>query len=429
LAVELTLVFSLIAIVGLLVLSAFFSGSETALTAASRARIHHLERHGNEAARIVSRLILRRDQLIGAVLLGNNLVNILASSIATSILITFFGDIGVAIATVVMTTLVLIFAEILPKTYAISNADRAALAVAPVIRVLVAVLAPLTRALNAVVRGTLRLFGAGSNSPRVTTVADEIRSAIELHAREGHMVKHERDMLDSILDLTEVTVEEVMVHRRSMFAINAAEPASSIIDQVLSAPYTRVPLWRDDPDNIVGILHAKDVLRAVTSHTGSLDGLDIVGVASEPWFVPETTSLRDQLNAFRRRRAHVAMVVDEYGSLMGLVTLEDILEDIVGEIADEHDIPAPTVRALGDGSYVVDGAMTIRDLNRLFDWNLPDEEATTVAGLVIYSAQVIPEVGQVFVFNRFRFEILRRQRNQIVSLRVTPPARRASGAA
>lgn len=425
---ELTLLFSLIAIVGLLVLSALFSGSETALTASNQARIHHLLRKGNKRARAVTRLMETREQLIGAILLGNNLVNILASALATSILIGFFGDIGVAIATVVMTTLVLIFSEILPKTYALSNADRVALGVAPVIRILVAFFSPITRALNLVVGATLRLFGAGAGSPKVVTASEEIRSTIALRAQEGEVVKHERDMLGSVLDLTDVQVDEVMVHRRNMFAVNADDATSSLVEQILSSPYTRVPVWRDDPDNIVGIVHVKDLLKALHVHRGPLDDLDVTPVVGEPWFVPETTSLRQQLNAFRRRRAHVALVVDEYGTLMGLVTLEDILEEIVGDIADEHDVPAPTVRALGDGSYIVEGGTTIRDLNRLFDWNLPDEEAATVAGLVIYNARVIPEAGQMFTFHDFRFEVLQRRRNQIVSLRVTPPTKPRTGA-
>ena len=417
---ELTLLFSLIAIAGLLVLSALFSGSETALTASNRARIHHLLRKGNRRARIVTQLMETREHLLGAILLGNNLVNILASALATSILISHFGDFGVAIATVVMTVLILIFSEILPKTYALSNADRVALGVAPIIRIFVAGFSPVTRALNFVVGIALRLLGARKGTPEVATASEEIRSTIDLHAREGEVIKHERDMLGSILDLTEVEVDEVMVHRGNMFAVNADDPPSSLVEQILSSPYTRIPVWRDDADNIIGIVHVKDLLKAFHSHKGQLDDLDVASVIAEPWFVPETTSLRQQLNDFRRRRAHVALVVDEYGTLMGLVTLEDILEEIVGDIADEHDVPAPTVRALGDGSYIVDGATTIRDLNRLFDWSLPDEEAATVAGLVIYNAQVIPEVGQVFTFFEFRFEVLRRQRNQIVSLRITP---------
>ncbi len=420
---DLSLLLYIAAIVGLLVLSAFFSGSETALTAASRARLHHLERKGNERARKVGILSEEKDRLIGAILLGNNLVNILASALATSLLIGFFGDPGVAYATVGMTALVLIFAEIMPKTYALRNADRTALFVAPALSVVVALLAPVTRSLQAIVRLFLKLFGVDVGESReLTSAAEEIRSTVNLHSMEGAIVKHERDMIGSILDLADVDLEEIMIHRKNMELINGDDAPSVIVDQVLNSSHTRLPIYRGEVDDIIGVLHAKDVLRAVSSHDGSLDELDIVSVASEPWFVPETTTLREQLNAFRQRRMHFALVVDEYGALMGLVTLEDILEEIVGDIADEHDEVAAGVRAEPDGSYVIDGTMTIRDLNRLFDWPLPDEEAATIAGLVIYAAEIIPDVGQVFTFHGFRFEVMRRQRNQIVKLRVTPPA-------
>lgn len=420
-SVDLTIIVSLGAILILLVLSAMFSGSETALTAASRARIHHLVRQGDRRAQIVANLMEIRDHLIGAILLGNNLVNILASALATSVLINLFGDVGVVIATITMTLLILIFSEILPKTYALANSDRMALSVAPIIRMFVAVFFPLTRFLNIVVTQLLKVMGASTRPIQITTASEEIRSTIDLHAEQGEVIKHERDMLGSILDLTEVEVDEVMVHRRNLFTVNADDAMSDLLQQILSSPYTRIPVWRDDPDNIIGMLHVKDFMKAVHTNEGQLQNLDISSITSEPWFVPETISLRQQLNAFRRQRAHVALVVDEYGTLMGLVTLEDILEEIVGEISDEHDMPAPLVRALGDGSYIVDGDTTIRDLNRLFEWSLPDEEAATIAGLVIYNAQVIPEVGQVFAFFDFRFEILRRQRNQIISIRVTAP--------
>jgi len=414
-------ILSLAAIALLLVLSGFFSGSETALTAVSRARIDHLARRGNRRARIVSRLSADKHQFIGAVLLGNNLVNIFASALATSLFIGFFGDVGVFYATIVMTALVLVFAEILPKTYAIQKADRTALALAPLLGPLVTLLAPLTRGLQVVVRLTLRLFGAAGSETPILTAAEDIRSAIDLHTREGHLVKHERDMLGGILDLAHVELDEIMVHRKNMTTIDAEQPSSRIVEQVLESPFTRIPLWQGDPDNIVGVLHAKNLLRALSAHEGDLDELDIGAVSGEPWFVPETTSLHEQLTAFRDRHVHFAMVVDEYGAIMGLVTLEDIIEEIVGDIVDEHDVKDTGVRAEADGSFVVDGAMTIRDLNRLLDWHLPDEEAATIAGLVIYNAAVIPVEGQVFTFYGYTFVILKRQRNQIVALRVTPP--------
>ena len=415
------LVFGAIAV--LLLLSAFFSGSETALTSVSRPRLYHLERRGNRRARLVNRLIGDRERLIGAILLGNNTVNIFASALATSVLIGLFGEAGVAYATIGMTLLVLIFAEVLPKTYALRNADRIALAVAPIMRLMVILLSPITRVIDWVVRGALRMLGVSATDGDAALSAEqELRGAIDLHTRDGAIVKQERDMLGSILDLEDVEVSEIMIHRQGMTVIDAEEPPAQIIERAIASPYTRIPLWRDDPDNIIGVLHSKDLLRMVHGHEGNLDTLDPVAAASLPWFIPDSTTLLRQLQAFRRRRAHFALVVDEYGALMGLVTLEDILEEIVGDIADEHDIAFTGVRINADGSYTVRGTVTVRDLNREFEWNLPDEAASTIAGLVIHEAQRIPEMGQSFAFYGFKFEVLTRQRNQITSLRLTPPA-------
>ncbi len=409
-----------VAIFILVLLSAFFSGSETALTAASRPRIHHLARKGNARAILVNRLDEQKERLIGGILLGNNLVNILASALATASFVRVFPDAGVLYATVVMTALILIFAEVLPKTYAISNPSRVALAVAPAINVFVQVLSPVVAAVQWIVR--LNLMAIGVQVDRMTRVlspSEELRHAIDLHARESGMVKRERNMLESVLDLGEVEVSEVMVHRKNMLMIDADEPGSEIVRKALNCPYTRIPLWRNKPENIIGVLHAKDVLRSLNDNSGHVDSVDFATVATAPWFVPETTTLREQLSAFLAGRAHFALVVDEYGSLMGLVTLEDVLEEIVGDIHDEHDAIAHGIRPQSDGIYLINGDVTIRDLNRHFEWDLPDEEATTIAGLVIEHAQSIPDVGQRFVVHGNTFEIVRRKRNQITTLRVT----------
>jgi len=422
LAMDTALAISLLAIFALLLLSGFFSGSETALTAASRARIHHLARKGNKRAQAVSWLIDRREQLLGSILLGNNLVNILASSLATSVLITIYGQAGVVYATVIMTILVVIFAEILPKTYAIRHADRMALAVAPIARGIVWFFSPVVLVMLALVRVILALFGVDrKDRGNIVSAADEIRGAIHLHTSGGGIVKHDRDMIESILELSEVELSDVMVHRKNMFTIDAGAPTKTIIEQILESPNTRTPIWRDDPDDIIGVIHVRDVLRALSEVGGDAEKLDVDALASEPWFVPETTTLREQLSAFRRRRVHFALVVDEYGALMGLVTLEDIIEEIVGEISDEYDEEEIEFRTLPDGRCVVAGTAAVRDLNRAFDWELPEEDATTVAGLVIHEARVIPEVGQSFDFFGFKFEVLRRHRNQITTLRITPP--------
>ncbi len=416
------------AIFGLLLVSAFFSGSETALTAASRAKMHALEEGGSKRARIVNRLLDMRERFIGAILLGNNLANIAASALATSLFLNLFGKEGVFYATIVMTVIVVLFAEVLPKTYAIVNPDRMALLVAPAVRFVVAVLAPVTAAMQWIVRHTLRLFGAPiADDVEVLSPHDELRGAIELYHKAGGMVKLTRDMLGGVLDLRELTVSDIMVHRTKMDAIDAELPTEAIIDAALKSPHTRLPLWRGEREEIVGVLHAKTLLRALRDARGDTRKIDILSLAAPPWFVPDTTTVKDQLNAFLKKKAHFAIVVDEYGVVMGLVTLEDIIEEIVGEISDETDVAASLAKPQADGSLIVDGTVPIRDINRLMDWGLPDEQATTIAGLVIHEAQTIPNPGQAFTFHDFRFEVLRRQRNRITSLRVIPPQPKAQG--
>lgn len=409
------------AILALLLLSAFFSGSETALTAASRARMHHLQQTGDRRAKMVNHLIMKRDRLIGGLLLGNNLVNILASALATGVLVNLFGDAGIFYATAIMTALVLIFAEVLPKTYAINHPDRTALRVAPAVAFAVTLFGPVTMTVQALVRLFLRVFGVGrGGDTELLSAHDELRGAIELHHREGGVVKLDRYMLGGILDLKDLDVSDIMVHRTKMVSVNADEAPEKIVSEVLSSTFTRIPLWRGSPENIIGVLHAKDIARAITEAKGKVAELKLEDLATDPWFVPDSTTVQDQLNAFLKRKAHFALVVDEYGEVMGLVTLEDILEEIVGEIADEHDVAVTGVLPQADGSVMVDGSVPIRDLNRAMDWNLPDEEATTIAGLVIHEARMIPEQGQTFTFHGFRFEVTRRQRNRITALRIRP---------
>ncbi len=408
-------------IVVLLLLSALFSMSETALTAASRLGMHQRAKEGSRRAMLVRSLNQQKERLIGTILLANNLVNISASALATGLLIHFFGARGVVYATVIMTTLILILSEVLPKTYAINNADRTALAVAPLMRPLVFLLSPLTHAIQVIVKATLHLFGVATEVDIGVTTPEELRGAIELHAGPGETVRHERAMLRSILDLDQVEVGEIMVHRKDVFTLDVDQPVPALIDHVLASPFTRIPLWSGEPDNIIGILHAKAIIKAIYENPAQVETIDVRAFAAKPWFVPETTTLIDQLQAFRRRREHIALVVDEYGSFMGIVTLEDILEEIVGDISDEYDQTISGISPQPDGSVIVAGSITIRDLNRQFDWPLPAEEASTIAGLVLHEARRIPEVGQVFNFYGFRFEILRRRRNQITSIRIAPP--------
>ncbi|WP_366555739.1 HlyC/CorC family transporter [Aquibaculum sediminis] len=418
------LLLSAAAILTLLVFSAFFSGSETALTAASRARMHTLERQGDARAAVVNVLWQRKERMIGAILLGNNLVNILASAMATSVLISLVGETGVVYATLGMTALVLIFAEVLPKTFALYHADRMALTVSKPMRVIVLLLSPVVQLVQFIVTRTLRSVGAGPDSHAAAERwEEELRGAIDLHQSEGdEEIRHEREMLRSILDLADVEVVDIMVHRRNVLALNIDDEPARLVQMVMNSPYTRLPLWKDTPENIVGILHVKALFRAVQAAEGHLDTLDVKAVAGKPWFIPDSTDLLSQLQAFRTRKEHIAVVVDEYGEMMGIVTLEDILEEIVGDISDETDVGIEGVDLLQDGTAIVAGTVTIRDLNRRCDWRLPDEEASTVAGLVLHEARLIPEVGQNFSFHGFRFEILGRQRNQITLLKITPLA-------
>lgn len=403
----------------LLALSGLFSGSETSLTAASRARIHHMASEGNKRAKRVSRLIEDQERLIGAILLGNNLVNILASAIATSLFMNLVGEEGVVYATLVMTALVLIFAEVMPKSYAIANPDNMALKVSWFISLIVSLFAPVVALVQKIVRLTLRLFGVDiSNMESVLSAHDELRGTINLHHKEGGLVKEDTHMLGSILDLNDVTVEDVMVHRSAMESIDINIGTDDIITAVVSSPYTRLPIYEGNPENIIGILHAKDVLRSLRRVGLQSRRVNIKRIMVKPWFVPETTTLREQLNAFLERKAHFALVVDEYGDIQGLVTLEDILEEIVGDIADEHDFEVPGVKQLSNGVVQVEGTVPIRDLNRMFDWRLPDDEAITVAGLVIHEAETIPIVGKKFQFHGFEFEVTSRKRNQVTGLKM-----------
>ena len=409
------------AVAALIMLSAFFSGSETALTAISRARVHRLAQNGDVRALILQALLAAPERLIGAILLGNNLVNILASALATTLFIQLFGPAGVIWATLVMTALVLVFGEVMPKTYALLNPDRFALAVAPPVRLMVRLFAPVVMVVEALVRATLRLLGAdASKAGSVLSFREELRGAIDLHHSKGEVVKKDRDMLDGVLDLHDLDLADVMVHRTAMKSIDLGRPAAEILQYVLDNGFTRYPAWRNNPDNIIGILHTRDLLAAMAAAKGDIAAIDIEKLLLPPWFVPDTTPLSDQLAAFLRRKMHFAIIVDEYGELEGLVTLEDIMEEIVGDIADEHDRTAPGVRREKSGSYLVEGAMPVRDLNRLHDWDLPEDEATTIAGLVIHEAQMIPDEGQAFTFHGFRFEITGKERNRITEIRMTP---------
>lgn len=413
-------------IFALLICSGFFSGSETALTAATRGKLRTMADRGDAGAGRALRLKEDNERLIGGILLGNNLANILATSLATALFTRALGEAGVAAATLVMTVLVLVFAEVLPKTWAINDPERTAARASGPVTLVITVLSPAVALVRLIVRGVLRLFGLRIDpDSAMLSVREEILGALTIGHSEGVVEKEDRDRLLGALDLGERTVEEIMLHRSKIEMIDCEATPDDILAQALASAHTRLPIYRGEPENVVGVIHAKDLLRAMhklmrEQGGKGLAGFRILDVAMKPYFVPETTTLDDQMREFLRRHTHFALVVDEYGALQGLITLEDILEEIVGEITDEFDVDAEHPIRKVDADWLVDGAMTIRDLNRATDWNLPDDEANTIAGLVIHEAQAIPTQGQVFSFHGFRFEVVARQANRLTRLRIRP---------
>ncbi len=422
---NISLLLSFTPILGLLILSAFFSGSETALTGASKAKLTGLKEKGSKKAHNALKLKENNENLLGALLLGNNLVNILATSLATSILTGIYAESGVFIATLVMTSLILIFAEIIPKTYAITHPEAVSLNVANTVRYFVFSFTPFVRAIRFLVKIIFSIFRIKSTDKIKIMATEEIAGAISLHHSEGAVQKEERDILLGALDLGNREVEEIMLHRSQIEMISTKNTPAEIFEKCLQSPYTRLPIFEDNPENVIGVVHAKDLLRSFgknisgqTINKLNINSLNIIDVAMEPYFVPETTTLDEQMKQFLKRKSHFALVVDEYGALRGLITLEDILEEIVGQISDEHDVIEPQLKELKDKSIIVEGNMTIRDLNRYRDWNIPDEEANTVAGLVIHEAQSIPSEGQIFIFDGFRYEIIKRKGNRITKIKI-----------
>ena len=413
-------------IVLLLMASAFFSGSETALTASSRGKLKAQADRGSRGAKAALRVTDDNEKMIGSLLLGNNVVNILSASLATALLTERLGGNGVAVASVVMTVLVLIFGEVLPKTIAIISPERLATRVAPPVLILIWIFTPIVNLVRLVVGLLLRPFGVDDDPNRhILALREEIMGAITLGHSEGAVQREDRDRLLGALDLSDRTVDAIMRHRSDVEMVDADQSPDAIISQLLASSHSRLPVYRDNADNILGVILAKDFLREVDRMQRAqedLAGLDVVKVAMKPYFIPDTTALDEQMREFLKRRTHFALVVDEYGALQGLITLEDILEEIVGEIHDETDVVPPGSRPKrsADGAYLVEGNTTIRDLNRATDWHLPDDEANTIAGLVIHEAQMIPDEGQQFSFHGFRFEVLTRRENRITRLKIRP---------
>ena len=426
-SISLSYLFIFCFIVVLLIFSAFFSGSETALTGASRAKLMGLREKGNKAANRALKLREDNEKLIGALLLGNNLVNITATSLAASVLTVAYGDKGVIVSTILMTLAILIFCEVLPKTYAMTNPEKSAIKVSFLVSLLVNFFTPIVAAIRAVVRFLLWPFGLNIDPMKHVLAHEEIAGAIALHHSEGAVKKDHKDRLLGALELESRTVEEIMLHRSQIEMLDADLPPFEILSKCLKSPYTRLPIFKGNPENVIGLVHAKDLLRAIDPlmknskiAASSIENFNISEIAMTPYFIPENTTLDAQMQQFLKRKSHFALVVDEYGDLQGLLTLEDILEEIVGEISDEHDIAHSPIIKNKDGSILVDGDMTIRDINRDMEWQLSDQEANTIAGLVIHEAQTIPNQGQLFKFDGFIYEIIKREGNKVTRIKLIP---------
>jgi Mg2+/Co2+ transporter CorB len=398
----------------LILLSGFFSSSETALTAVSEARIHELALQGNKRANTIEKILAKKEKMISTILIGNNLVNIVVSVYATSFAISFFGEFDLIFVTILLTIFLVIFAEVMPKTYAFSNADKLALTVAPVINSFIFILTPAT-----FITDMLAKIVSKPNIKDEDAKTEELRGMIRLHAGNESRGKERSKMMSSMLDMDEVTIEAVMTHRGGVTMIDIAEEPEEAFKIIGESPYTRIPIYSGTPDNIIGILHAKELFRTLRRRNfKDISSVKLSELMSQPYFAPETTLLLDQLEVFKTRREHFAVVVDEYGDFRGIVTLEDIIEEIVGEIDDETDIKVKGVKAQPDGSFIIDGSVTIRDLNRSLGWHLPDQNANTIAGLVLYESKTIPEPGQEFRFHNIRVRILQKKANFISQLRL-----------
>ena len=409
-------------IFGLIILSAFFSGSETSLTSASKPRMHNLARTGKKNAKIFEELFKNKEMLICTILFANNLVNILASAIATKILIELTNNEGILYATIIMTLMILIFGELIPKTLALSKADQFALKIAPFMRILVYILYPLTVTLNFIATTILKTFGVNYLNFKKEEVSEkreeELRGAIDLHGEDSS--KDEKNMLKSILDLDDITVGSIMVPRKDIFSLPSNIQYNELITKLNNSPHSRIPIWEKNPENIIGIFHIRKLIEIKADE---LKTFNITSLCQKPWFIPESTRLDNQLLEFKRRKEHFSIVVDEYGEFLGIVTLEDIIEEIVGEIDDEHDVlkiskAAEDIKSISGRSYLVKGNVTIRELNKELNINIPVSNASTVAGLVLYESRTIPKKGQVFSFFDLKFEILSKKNNQITLVKI-----------
>ncbi|MGN7678359.1 MAG: HlyC/CorC family transporter [Anaplasma sp.] len=396
----------------LLLASALFSAAETALTSVSASSVHRLVLSGDRRAKIVESLSKRKELVISALLLGNTIVNVSSSSVATAMFLEFLGPEGIVVSTLTVTFLILLFSEVLPKTYAMQNPEKISLCTARCVACCSFVLSPLCSLIKCLVDYMLRVFGVRVGG-EIISAAEAMRDLILMHGSKGTMLKQDLDMLSSVLDLAETEVSQVMIHRKNLFTLSIDEDVGVLVKQILQSSHSRIPVWQKSEESIVGVVHVRDVTDLVREKGSEVTKVDIYNIMTKPWFVPDTTPLSVQLHNFRKNRRHLALVVDEYGTLQGAVTLEDILEEIVGDISDEHDeVPESLINAISSSEYCISGEAPIRDVNRELCWNLP-EEASTLAGLILHEVERIPEEGEVFQIHGFSFKILKKNGNTI----------------
>ena len=411
-------------IIGLVILSAFFSGSETSLTSASKPRMHNLAKSGKKNAKIFETLFKDKELLICTILFANNLVNVLASALATKILIELTNSDGIFYATIIMTLMILIFGELIPKTLALSKSDTYALKISPFIRFLVILLYPLTVTLNFIVYVLLKIVGVNYSNFKKEEISEkreeELRGAIDLHGEDSS--GDEKNMLKSILDLDEITVGSIMIPRKDIFSLPANINFNNLIEKLDESPHSRIPIWEKNPENIIGVFHVR---RLISQKNPDPKKFNIKLLCQKPWFIPESTKLDNQLMEFKKRKEHFSIVVDEYGEFLGIVTLEDIIEEIVGDIDDEQDMlkiskKVKGIKSLSPSNFLVKGNVSIRDLNKELNINLPiNNNVSTIAGLVLYESRTIPKTKQIFSFFDLKFEILNKTNNQITLLKIS----------
>lgn len=404
-------------IILILIFSGLIAAAETAITATSPGKIHQLISEGNKRAKIVKKLLKIKDRIISTLLIGNSIANTLSTTLATSVFIEIFGDDwGTLISSVVMSFMIIVFSEVVPKAIAVAMPEKFALASAPIIVIFLKILQPLNILLHYIVRLTCYLLKIDLKQD--VSGAEEVRGVIEHHHYEGNVVKDDRDMLGGVLDIRDMVVSELMTHRSNIMSVDIDQPSDAIFTFALESEHSRIPVWQEEPDNIIGILHVRDLLQAVQQKKGDIKSINIKEILSAPKFVPDNALVTQQLNAFREGKSHLACVVDEYGELQGIITLEDILEEIVGQIYDEHDIEENNIIRNSDTEITIEGSVTIRDLNREFDWDLPEQEATTIAGLMINHMHRIPNKGDSMMYENLKFIVKNKSANRIKSVKV-----------